>query len=302
MPAGVCQMTDIIKLDAITKIYKDFTAVNGVNLQIHRGEILGIIGHNGAGKTTTLKMIVGLLAPTSGRIEVMGHDISRESTKVKQHIGYLPEESPLYENMTIQQYLEFFAELYKLPKARAKERINTLLDSLKLEQRDKYTGDLSKGMRRKVAIARTLLHDPDILVLDEPTSGLDPLTSFFIINYLKELNRQGKTILLSAHNLFHIEYICHRVAIMKDGQIYICDTVDAIRQRLGKREFEVVFKTDDDLDYERQGDSYVFRTADVAQIAAVLQNIIDRDWVLIDLSVRQSALEDMYVKLMGDAD
>jgi ABC-2 type transport system ATP-binding protein len=263
---------------------------------------LGIIGHNGAGKTTTLKMIVGLLAPTSGRIEVMGHDISRESTRVKQHIGYLPEESPLYENMTIQQYLEFFAELYKLPKARAKERINTLLDSLKLEQRDKYTGDLSKGMRRKVAIARTLLHDPDILVLDEPNSGLDPLTSFFIINCMKELNRQGKTILLSAHNLFHIEYICHRVAIMKDGQIYICDTVDAIRQRLGKREFEVVFKADDDLDYERQGDSYVFRTADVAQIAAVLQNIIDRDWVLIDLSVRQSALEDMYVKLMGDAD
>ncbi|MFC1942863.1 ABC transporter ATP-binding protein, partial [Chloroflexota bacterium] len=281
-------------------LYKNFTAVNHVNLQIKAGEILGIIGHNGAGKTTTLKMIVGLLAPTSGIIEVMGHDITKDSTRVKQHIGYLPEESPLYENMTVSKYLEFFGELYKIPKAEAKTRINFLLDSLKLEEREKYTGDLSKGMKRKVAIARTLLHEPSILVLDEPNSGLDPLTSFFIIDYLKKLNSQGKTIVLSAHNLFHIEYICDRVAIMKNGEIYICDTIDAIRKKLGDREFEIIFKTEEALDYEKQGDNYFFRTSDVAQIASVLQNISDKNWALIDLSVRQSALEDMYVKLMTD--
>jgi ABC-2 type transport system ATP-binding protein len=296
----VPDMTDIIKLESVTKIYKNFTAVNKVNLQIGEGEILGLIGHNGAGKTTTLKMMVGLLAPTSGTIEVMGHDITKNSTRVKQHIGYLPEESPLYENMNIQQYLEFFAELYKIPKNLARERISSLLDSLKLEDTDKYTGDLSKGMRRKVAIARTLLHEPSILVLDEPNSGLDPLTSFFIIDYLKKLNKLGKTIVLSAHNLFHIEYICDRVAIMKNGDLYLCDTIDAIRAKLGEREFEVVFKTDEGLDYERQGDNYVFRTSDVAQIASLLQSITARNWALIDLSVRQSALEDMYVRLMGD--
>lgn len=293
-------MTDIIKLESVTKLYKNFTAVNKVNLQIREGEILGLIGHNGAGKTTALKMIVGLLAPTSGNIEVMGYDITKDSTKVKQYIGYLPEESPLYENMTARQYLEFFAELYKIPRAVAGERINSLLDSLKLEERDKYTGDLSKGMKRKVAIARTLLHEPSILILDEPNSGLDPLTSFFIIDYLKKLNNLGKTIVLSAHNLFHIEYICDRVAIMKNGEIYICDTIDAIRARLGEREFEVVFKADEELDYERQGDNYVFRTSDVSQIASVLQSISEENWALIDLSVRQSALEDMYVKLMDD--
>jgi ABC-2 type transport system ATP-binding protein len=293
-------MADIIKLESITKVYKKFTAVNNVNLQIREGEILGLIGHNGAGKTTTLKMIVGLLAPTSGTIKVMGHDITKDSTKVKQHIGYLPEESPLYENMTVSQYLEFFAELYKMPKVLARERIDSLLNSLKLEERDKYTGDLSKGMRRKVAIARTLLHDPSILVLDEPSSGLDPLTSFFIIDYLNKLNKLGKTIILSAHDLFHVEYICDRVAIMKNGEIYICDTIDSIRARLGKREYEVVFKADEALDYERQGDNYVFRTADIAQIASVLENISEKNWALIDLSVRQSALEDMYVKLMDD--
>jgi ABC-2 type transport system ATP-binding protein len=293
-------MSDIIKLESVTKLYKNFAAVNKVNLQIREGEILGLIGHNGAGKTTTLKMIVGLLAPTSGNIEVMGYDITKDSTKVKQYIGYLPEESPLYENMTSRQYLEFFAELYKIPRAVAGERINSLLDSLKLEERDKYTGDLSKGMKRKVAIARTLLHEPSILVLDEPNSGLDPLTSFFIIDYLKQLNNLGKTIVLSAHNLFHIEYICDRVAIMKNGEIYICDTIDAIRARLGEREFEIIFKADEDLDYERQGDNYVFRTSDVSQIASVLQSISEKNWALIDLSVRQSALEDMYVKLMDD--
>jgi ABC-2 type transport system ATP-binding protein len=296
----VPDMTDIIKIESVTKIYKNFTAVNKVNLQIREGEILGLIGHNGAGKTTTLKMIVGLLAPTFGTIEVMGYDITKDSTKVKQHIGYLPEESPLYENMTTRQYLEFFAELYKIPKAVAGERIDSLLDSLKLEERDKYTGDLSKGMKRKVAIARTLLHEPSILILDEPNSGLDPLTSFFIIDYLKKLNNLGKTIVLSAHNLFHIEYICDRVAIMKNGELYICDTIDAIRARLGEREFEVVFKADEDLDYEKQGDNYVFRTSDVSQIASVLQSISEENWALIDLSVRQSALEDMYVKLMDD--
>jgi ABC-2 type transport system ATP-binding protein len=293
-------MADTISLTDVTKIYKNFTAVNSVNLKVEDGEILGIIGHNGAGKTTILKMMVGLLAPTSGTIEVLGRDITRESSGVKQHIGYLPEDSPLYENMTGQQYLEFFAELYKIPKKTARKRIEELLDSLNLEERNKYTGDLSKGMRRKVAVARTLLHEPSVLVLDEPNSGLDPLTSFFIIDYLKKLNEQGKTIVISAHNLFHVEYICQRVAIMKNGEIHICDTIEAIREKLGEREYEVIFRADTALDYPRQGDNYIFTTPDVGRIASLLRDISQNNWALIDLSVRQSALEDMYVKLMDD--
>jgi len=290
----------VINLTSLTKVYDRFTAVNDVNLQIEYGEILGLIGHNGAGKTTTLKMMVGLLAPSSGKVEIMGQDMSGATSKVKQNIGYLAEESPLYENMTVQQYLIFFSELYRIPRKTAEERIDSLLTSLKLADKTKYTGELSKGMKRKVAIARSLLHDPSILVLDEPNSGLDPLTSYFIIEYLKQLNSQGKTIVLSAHNLYHIEYICHRVAIMKDGKIYICDTIDSIRQKLGKREYEVIFKSNDALPYEKQVDNYIFKTDDVSRIAALLQEISEKDWALIDLSVRQSALEDMYVKLMGE--
>ncbi len=198
----------MISLKQVTKLYGQLAAVRDLDLEIEDGEIMGIIGHNGAGKTTILKMIVGLISPTSGTVEVMGRDVAKESTYVKQFIGYLPEESPLYENMAVAEYLMFFSELYKVPKREAKERIDLLLGSLKLPEQDKLTGELSKGMRRKVAIARALLHDPRILILDEPNAGLDPLTSFFIINYLKSLKEQGKTILLSAHNLFHVEYIC----------------------------------------------------------------------------------------------
>jgi len=294
-------MNPIARLNAVSKLYGNFTAVNNLNLEIRDGEILGLIGHNGAGKTTTLKMMVGLITPTSGTIEVMGQDMTRDSTRVKQHIGYLPEESPLYENMTVWQYLTFFSELYGLARSVANERMESLLHSLKFTDKNKYTGELSKGMKRKVSIARTLLHDPSLLVLDEPNSGLDPLTSFFVIDYLKKLNAQGKTIVLSAHNLFHIEYICHRVAIMKNGQLYLCETMDSIREKLGKRQYEVIFKADNDLNYEKQGDNYVFRAGDVGHIASLLQEISEKNWALIDLSVRQSALEDMYVKLMEDS-
>ena len=290
----------MIKLKGVTKLYQHFAAVKDVGFDVRDGEILGIIGHNGAGKTTILKMITGLVVPTEGTIEVMGMDITKNGTHIKRFIGYLPEESPLYENMTVVEYLMFFSELYRIPKEPARERIDQLLGSLKLAEKDKLTGELSKGMKRKVTIARTLLHDPKLLILDEPSSGLDPLTSFFIIDYLKMLKEEGRTIILSAHNLFHVEYICDRVAIIKNGQLLVCDTMESMRKNLGRREYEIVFKANEDLDYERRDGNYVFKAAEVGQIASVLKNISEKNWALIDLSIRQSALEDIYMKLMSD--
>ncbi len=288
----------MIKLTDVTKLYLDFPAVNTLNLEVMDGEIMGIIGHNGAGKSTTLKMIVGLISPTSGTVEIMGRDMGKESTRVKRSIGFLPEESSLYANMTVAEYLLFFAELYQVPKHQARERMHLLLDALKLADLNKLTSELSKGMKRKVAIARTLLHDPQLLVLDEPNAGLDPLTSFFIINYLKELREQGKTILLSAHNLFHIEFICDRVAILKEGELIVCSTMEAIRASLGRREYELIFKSDQDVGHEQQDGNSVFRSNDVAEIAAMLHSISENNWALVNLSVRESALEEIYVKLM----
>jgi ABC-2 type transport system ATP-binding protein len=290
----------MIKLKQVSKLYDRFIAVDNLDLEVKDGEIMGIIGHNGAGKTTTLKMITGLLTPTSGTIEVMGRDILKDSIPVKRALGYLPEESPLYESMTVMEYLMFFSELYDIPRKTARERIEEILTSLKLDEMNKMTGELSKGMKRKVAIARTLLHDPTLLIMDEPNSGLDPLTSFFIIDYLKKLRETGKTILLSAHNLFHVEYICDRIAIMKNGKLLVCDSMKSLREKLGKREYQIVFRADSELEYEKKDDNYVLKTSDIGEIAAVLKQISDRSWTLVELSVQQSALEEIYINLMTD--
>jgi len=288
----------MIQLNHVTKRYNDTTAVDDLTLQIADGEIVGIIGHNGAGKSTTLKMIAGLIEPSSGVLTVMGRDIQKEGVKIKRQIGYLAEDSPLYDNMTARQYLIFFSELYRMPRSQALARIDQLLGSLDLPEKDKLTGEFSKGMKRKTAIARALLHDPRLLILDEPSSGLDPLTSFFIIHYLKTLKNEGKTILLSAHNLFHVEYICDRVAIIKNGRLVVFDKMDAIRSSLGKREYQVVFKADESLDYEKQNGNYIFRTDQVDAIAAVLEKVSAHNWALVDLSMKESALEEIYVRLM----
>ena len=291
----------MIHINHVTKRYLDFTAIDDLNLEIDAGEIVGIIGHNGAGKSTTLKMIAGLIEPTAGSVRIMGRDIRKEGVKVKQHIGFLPEDSPLYENMTARQYLLFFAELYQIPRKTALTRIDGLLHSLNLAEKDKLTGEFSKGMKRKTAIARALLHNPQVLILDEPNSGLDPLTSFFIINYLKTLKSEGKTILLSAHNLFHIEYICDRVAIIKNGKLIVFDKMDAIRATLGRREYQVIFKADAPLSYERHDGNYVYRTGEVTEIAGLLETISAQNWALVDLSMKESALEEIYVKLMTNS-
>lgn len=289
----------MIQLTDVTKSYNNTIVVDRLNLQINSGEIIGLIGHNGAGKSTTLKMIAGLVEPTSGHVQVMGRDMQKESIKVKQKIGYLPEESPLYEAMTAQQYLLFFSELYQMPRQKALKRIDQLLDSLGLPDKHKLTGEFSKGMKRKTAIARTLLHDPELLILDEPNSGLDPLTSFFIIHYLTTLKREGKTIILTAHNLFHIETICDRVGIIKNGKLLVFDKMDVIRSRLGQREYQVVFQAREKLDaYEYVNGSYTFRAGEVDGIARMLETISANNWTLMDLSMRESALEEIYVKLM----
>jgi len=288
----------MIQLMDVTKRYDDTIAVENLNLQIDHGEIVGLLGHNGAGKSTTLKMIAGLVEPSSGHIQVMGHDMQKENIEVKQQTGYLPEESSLYEAMTARQYLLFFSELYQMPRQKALARIDQLLDSLGLVEKNKLTGEFSKGMKRKTAIARALLHDPELLILDEPSSGLDPLTSFFIINYLKTLKREGKTIVLSAHNLFHMESICDRVGIIKNGKLLIFDTMEVIRSRLGRREYQVIFHADQKLDYEHVNGNYIFRTGEIDAIAKMLKTVSTNDWKLMDLSMRESALEEIYVKLM----
>jgi len=227
----------MIEVEKLRKTYSGFTAVEGSTFSVPEGEVFGVIGPNGAGKTTTLKMLAGLVEPTGGTARVAGYDA--QNPEMRKHLGFLPEESPLYEDMTAVSYLQFFADLYDVPTAAARERIHDTLDRLDLEHRERPIGDMSKGMTRKVAIARSLVNDPEVLIYDEPASGLDPLTTNYIIEFTRELAESGKTVVFSAHNLFHVESICDRVAVMNDGRIVARGSVENIREEHGQTEYRV---------------------------------------------------------------
>ena len=232
LPGG----TPYLRVLGLGKRYGTQWATRGVSFDVERGEIFGIIGPNGAGKTTTIKTLAGLLAPTEGRAVAGGIDTL--DPRHKARIGYLPEESPLYDDMTPVSYLRFFAKLYDVPKKVADLRIEDALTALQLEVREeKKIGDMSKGMRRKVAIARALVNDPDMVILDEPASGLDPVVSAYILDLVRTLSRQGKTVIFSAHNLYHMERICDRVLILRKGSVVAQGTMREIRSLVGGTEY-----------------------------------------------------------------
>ena len=208
----------MISARGLTKNYNGFVALDGVSFELRDDEILGVIGHNGAGKTTLLKIMTGLVPPTRGSLSINGIDVVEDPVGLKKILGYLPEESHLYETMTVRSYLTFFGEIYGMAEGAIREKTDALLGTLSLEAGEKKIGELSKGMKRKVAIARSLLHDPAILIYDEPSSGLDPMTSRTIIEFLKDLRKQRKTIVFSAHNLHQVEEVCDRVMILRRGK------------------------------------------------------------------------------------
>jgi len=229
---------------SITKNFDGFMALDGVSFEFEDGEIFGIIGHNGAGKTTLLKIISGLIAPSSGELFINDIDVVKNPVAIKEHLGYLPEESRLYETMTAENYLAFFGDIYGLSPHEIRVRSNQLFAALSLEPNGKKLGEFSKGMKRKTAIARSLIHEPNFLVYDEATSGLDPMTSRFIADYLRTLKKEGKTIVLSAHNLYQVEAICDRVMILKRGKMVAFGTMKELREQFGTLTYAVFFSID----------------------------------------------------------
>jgi ABC-2 type transport system ATP-binding protein len=227
----------VIEVRNLRKEYGGFVAVEDSTFSVADGDVFGIIGPNGAGKTTTLKTLAGLLEPTAGSVEIDGRPADSRGTR--RLLGFLPEESPLYEGMSALSYLRFFADLYDVPRDVADERIDNALGKLELDHRERAIGDMSKGMKRKVAIARSLVNDPDVLVYDEPASGLDPLTTNYVIEFTKELAAEGRTVVFSAHNLYHVEEVCDRVAIMNEGRIVAQGPLEELRKQYGTTEYHV---------------------------------------------------------------
>ncbi|MBN1432925.1 MAG: ABC transporter ATP-binding protein [Methanomicrobiaceae archaeon] len=297
----------MISARSIVKDYNGFHALDGVSFDLEDTGIFGIIGHNGAGKTTLLKIMSGLISPTSGELEIGGIDVVRNPESLKERLGYLPEESRLYENMSVDGYLSFFGEIYGLSPDEISERSDTLLKRLNLVAESKKLGELSKGMKRKVAIARSLIHDPSYLVYDEPTSGLDPMTSRYISEFLRSIKKEKKkTILLSAHNLFQVEEICDRIMILQRGHIVALGTMDELRGEYGSITYGVEFVTEDIeevrdflTDIEKIGDIYIGSVQDIESLNMLTERISASGGRVKRIESHYPSLEDMLVQI-GD--
>jgi ABC-2 type transport system ATP-binding protein len=206
-----------IEVKNVSKFYKTQAAVNEINFSINKGEIVGFLGPNGAGKSTTMKLITGFIPPSEGEIYVCGKLVSLDSIETRKHIGYLPENNPLYLDMYVKEYLEFVAKIYKLPNPR--ERVKEMISLVGLEvEQNKKIEMLSKGYRQRVGLAQAIIHNPDVLILDEPTSGLDPNQLVEIRDLIKKIGKE-KTVMLSTHILQEVEAICDRVIIIRQGKL-----------------------------------------------------------------------------------
>ena len=229
-------MTAAIELLQLTKRFKERSAVDHLDLSVEQGEIFGFVGPNGAGKTTTLRMIACLLAPTSGEIKVLGHSAAQDPDAVRSAIGYMPDFFGVYNDLSVEEYLDFFGACYKLPPAERARLANDLLELVELDHRRADPVErLSRGMQQRLSLARTLVHDPQVLLLDEPASGLDPRARVEIRELMRELARLGKTIFFSTHILADVAEICTRVGILEAGKLVAVGELESLQQQIMPR-------------------------------------------------------------------
>jgi ABC-2 type transport system ATP-binding protein len=221
----------MIKLTNLTKKYGGFTAVNSINLEVPRGELFGFLGPNGAGKTTTLRMIAGILRPTSGRVQIGGVDISTDPVAAKSKLGFIPDRPFIYEKLTGAEFLRFVAGLYNQEGEQVEHRGRELLALFDLEEwRDELVESYSHGMRQKLIISSAFVHRPEVIVVDEPMVGLDPKAARILKDLFREYTRRGHTIMMSTHTLEVAETLCDRVAIIAKGTIRACGTMEELRR------------------------------------------------------------------------
>jgi ABC-2 type transport system ATP-binding protein len=232
----IVNSNDVIVIRGLTKKYGDTVALDALDLSVPAGQILGLIGPNGAGKTTTIKILVGLARPTSGSAFVAGVDCVRNAKQIKHIIGYMPDQFGSYENMRVLEYLDFFGAAFGLKRRNRKRRIEEVMEMTGTTyMRDMFVDALSHGMAQRLGIARTLLHDPRVLILDEPANGLDPQARIEMREVLLKLADAGKTLLVTSHILPELSRICHRIAILTHGKLRACGNVSEISRQVSQR-------------------------------------------------------------------
>lgn len=224
-----------VQTAGLTRMYGNLAALYGLDLTVNKGDLFGFIGSNGAGKTTTLRILATFLAPSAGQAWVLGHDVVKDADAVRHVIGYMPDFFGVYKDMEVTEYLDFFGACYKIPAARREKAVDDVLELVGLmEKKGSLIGALSRGMQQRLGLARVLIHDPQLLLLDEPASGLDPRARIEMMAILQELQRLGKTIIISSHILSELQTLCNRVAIIEKGKLIYSGPVQGVRDQLGQ--------------------------------------------------------------------
>jgi len=232
----------MIEVKNLTKEFNGVIALKGVSFRVNEGEVFAYLGPNGAGKTTTVNILATLLTPTTGKAMVAGYEVSKDGMEIRRLIGYLPEDSGLYPNLTICENLDFIAGLYRINKDERGNKIRKLLEFFDLwEKKNVLASTLSKGMKQKVGIARAMIHDPEILFLDEPTSGLDPGMAREVLKMILQLKKEGKTIFMTTHLLARAEQVCDSIALINKGQILCAGKLSDIKNKLKSKSLEDVY-------------------------------------------------------------
>jgi len=293
-------------VENITKLYGQQKAVDDLSFTVKKGEILGFLGPNGAGKSTTMKIVSGYLAPTSGTVQVCGHDIATDGLAARQHIGYLPEHNPLYLDMYVKEYLQFVAGLHNLN--RKSERIKEVMELTGLvKEGHKKLGALSKGYRQRVGLAQAMIHDPDILILDEPTSGLDMNQLVDIRALIKNLG-QEKIVILSTHIMQEVQALCDRVIIINNGRLVADDPIGELPSRIrGGDKISVTLTspiTDVSsitaiagvTDVQVTGATLIV-TASSDVRPAIFAAVVNEGWVLIEMTLQSINVEHIFQQL-----
>ncbi len=303
----------MIEAEGLVKYFDSFCAVDQVNLHVPPGEILVLLGPNGAGKTTTVRMLTSILQPSSGWAKVAGFDVVNNADRVRANVGVLTEHHGLYVRMNAAEYLGFFAHLYNIPSKLAQPRITALLEQFGLGSvGKKRLGEYSKGMRQKLALVRTLLHDPPVILLDEPTSAMDPESAYTVRDAIRQLKDKDRAIILCTHNLREAEELADQIAIIKNGQIILDGQLTDIRRRLlGDPEYRVEVVSGKPLDWSKiempeikiakTGDDWFSYTTDSPHRdnPVVLETLRRKKIQVVTLFEVQKSLEDIYLQTVN---
>ena len=300
----------MIELIDFGKKYGEFTAVERLNLKIEAGELFGFIGPNGAGKSTTIRFLATLLKATHGEGIVNGHSVTQDPLGVRRSVGYMPDNFGVYDGMKVWEFLDFFAVAYQIPRTRRKQVIGDVLELLDLtHKRDDFVNGLSRGMKQRLCLAKTLVHDPPVLILDEPSSGLDPRARLEVKALLKELRRMGKTILISSHILTELADCCTSIGIIERGQLLMHGPIEEVYRRIrSNRTIVIKFVENMDLGLsiirglpeirDIQVDDHratVEMEGDDRQVAALLHRLTSKGVRLRSFAEKDPSLEDVFM-------